>query len=681
MGIFAFFSIAIYSQAMLKGSGAIYILIGSVALYSVFVLLKHSFEQMTDADYKRMLYIGWAVLLVLQVVFLLLSRNLLRYDALNVYDEAVSFFYDGGISPETNDGYFAKYANNHPITILTFVFLKIGHMIGIVAPDFHNGIYYLQWINLVAIDVALFSGFLFVKDFFKSKSLNLCYMLFVVFSPLTYVWIPYYYTNTISMPFYMLALFLLCRFLFVDRDGEKQPLTKKDICLLALAGAFAYVGFSIRATVVITLIALVMGCILGIRKIEKKYFIACFIVLFGVMVGVVSMKFLSNKYVKFDYSDSAFPVTHWVMMGTKGVGTFNKKDENFTAYFVTAEDKSNATKSLLKSRLQELKVTGTVKLAFDKMHVTFGDGTGDFTHMLSISERYDGIYRYVYGDKNHWLVWYTQSMYFASMLASIIYAVSLLIKKQFHPGGIVLINLLGAYMFYILWESGSVYSISFMPLFYIALVGGINIKNKTLEKYTSQKLGGVAIAAWCMVMAVHIIRSLQASQGNELIYQVNQYMFQTDHYQPCSSGITLQQTFASQGEFDCIAVQARNPEGKLNDSIYRIDLKNGLGEICETMFVHAAEIVDYQFVRFRLASVYGPGDYSITIAKEYGKNDMIWLYYDTGNYDAYEMGELTGFPVTNKLDLAFKVYLGEESEDYFDGLAAGKYVQEDEEEN
>ena len=99
------------------------------------------------------------------------------------------------------------------------------------------------------------------------------------------------------------------------------------------------------------------------------------------------------------------------------------------------------------------------------------------------------------------------------------------------------------------------------------------------------------------------------------------------------------------------------------------------------MFVHAAEIVDYQFVRFRLASVYGPGDYSITIAKEYGKNDMIWLYYDTGNYDAYEMGELTGFPVTNKLDLAFKVYLGEESEDYFDGLAAGKYVQEDEEEN
>ncbi len=680
MGIFTFFSIAIYSHTMLEGNGAIFIIIASIALYVVFVLLRHGLENISDQNYKRCLAVCWTMLLVVQVVFLVFSRNLLRYDALNVYDEAVSFFYDGGISPETNDGYFAKYVNNHPITIITFVFLKIGRILGVVAPNFQNGIYYLQWINMFAIDAALLCGFLFVRDLLKSKALSICYMLFVVLSPLTYVWIPYYYTNTISMPFYMIALLLLCRFLFLDKNGEKKTVTKKEMGLLAFAGICAYLGFAIRATVGITLIALVVGCVFGLTKVEKKHLLGVAILLMGVIIGLSSMKIISHKYVKFDYSDSAFPVMHWVMMGTKGNGTFNKKDENFTAYFTTAEEKSSATKAQLSSRLHELEVDGTIKLVFRKLFVTFGDGTGEYTHMLSISDNYDGLYRYVYGDKNHWLIWYTRAMYLASILASIVYAVSLFNRKKFEPCGIVLINILGAYLFYMLWESGSVYSISFMPLFYIALIGGINFENATLQKYSQKALGVVAVAVWCVVLAISMICSAKISKDNVLLYQVNQYMFQTDHYQPCSEGITLCQTFESDGPFDCIAVQARNPEGKLNDSIYQMSLCNEAGEVCETMFVNAMEVVDYQFVRFYLPKTYDKGNYSIIITKQYGHNDMIWLYYDTGNYDAYKRGELLGFPVTNKLDLAFKVYLGKESDDYFDGLAAGKYVQETEEE-
>lgn len=150
------------------------------------------------------------------------------------------------------------------------------------------------------------------------------------------------------------------------------------------------------------------------------------------------------------------------------------------------------------------------------------------------------------------------------------------------------------------------------------------------------------------------------------VYQVNQVMFQTDHYQSCSDGMLLQQTFESDGIFNCISVQARNPQGEMNDSVYAVTLEDDTGKQCDSFEVKGSEVADCTFVPFFLKEPLDKGSYKLILKKISGADDMIWLYYDTGNYDAYKRGKLMGLLDVETIDLTFKVYYGEEEEGYFE---------------
>jgi hypothetical protein len=626
------------------------------AVFLIFTAIKEFSEKLFQKINPIYIYLFLGILiLLLQIVFLFCSKSLLRYDALNVYDEAVSIFYDGEISAATKEGYFTYYTNNYMITAVTHLFLKAGRLIHLVSPDFQNGMLFLQIINMLAIDTAFLFGFLFVRDFTKNPSTCFCYLVFTLVSPLTYVWLPFYYTNTLSMPFYVMALWLLYRYFL-----------KNDIFCL-LAGVLLGIGYAIRPTVVITIIAVGIVILCFINKMKKRDWIRFCALLLGVIISQICVvKPLTGKYVKFDYTDTAFPAIHWIMMGAGGEGTYNKKDEAFTASFETAQDKKNADKEILQERLQELGVSGIITHSLKKMNLSFSDGTGNYAAELSMSENYGKFYQYVYGDKNQGFLVYIQIMYLSALLYALIAAAHLLRKREFHPMVLVLLNLLGGFFFYMIWESGAVYYNSFLPLFYIALAGGVEFSSRYVLQKSRKRVKGITFGLGVIVLIAESVWWI-GNRGNaaNLVYQVNQFMFQTDHYQPCSEGIILQQTFKSKGTFDKIAIQARNPLGGLNDSIYRIELENAEGEICGSFRILSADIIDYEFVRLSLEEPMEAGDYKLILKKESGDDDITWLYYDTGNYDVYKQGELTGFPVNSTMDLTFKIYCGED-ENYFD---------------
>lgn len=613
-------------------------------------------------SYRTIITAVWILLVVLQLIFLCNAGNLLRYDALKIYDEAVSIFYDGEISPTTKEGYFSYYANNHPIVIITFLILKVGRLLHIVAADFGNGIFFLQLINLMAIDVALFFGYLFIRDVLKKKTVGFVYMIVALVSPLSYIWIPFYYTNTLCMPFFMAGLWLAFRFGKMQKHGDRK---RKNMVLLWAAGVFLGIGFMIRATVIITIIALFLAHLFmpGIceprdvnrKEFAKKCFLQLIIFAMGLLLGAYSLRPFTNKYVRFDYTHTAFPTVHWLMMGADGEGTFNKKDEAFTAYFTTAEDKRNADKIVLKERLQEMGAGGTIVHAIGKMCLTFSDGTGNYEQELSISDRYGSFYRYVYGDCNEGVKTCLQILYMTVFLCAILTAVRLLKEKNISHEFVIILNLLGAFLFYMLWEAGSIYNMGFMPLYYIILACGVSCP-------IFKKRVTVSVLAVTFLILVYFG---QNKSDNELVYQVNQYMFQTDNYCECTDGMLLEQTFESEGSFDHISVQVRNPLAMENDSIYELTLLEENGTVLDSCRIKAAAVADYAFVTFSLATVHNEGSYKLIIQKKSGIDNMIWLYYDTGNYDAYKKGELVGLPVQSTMDLAFKVYSGSEKEDYF----------------
>ena len=199
--------------------------------------------------------IGLSVIMVgLQIIMIPAMEVSFRYDALKVVDEAVSIFMDGGISGDTFDGYFSRYTNNYGITIITFLVLKVLRVIGLLKADFSNVFPSLQAANLVMMDLSILFACLFVKENKGSRAAVLT-LLIAVINPMTYVWALFYYTNTVSMAFMMFVLYAVNHLCMQNGENEKKW---KNYLLCFLIGLFTFIGYQIRATMIITVAAILL---------------------------------------------------------------------------------------------------------------------------------------------------------------------------------------------------------------------------------------------------------------------------------------------------------------------------------------------------------------------------------------------------------------------------------------
>lgn len=137
---------------------------------------------------------------------------------------------------------------------------------------------------------------------------------------------------------------------------------------------------------------------------------------------------------------------------------------------------------------------------------------------------------------------------------------------------------------------------------------------------------------------------------------VDQFLFQANQYISVSDGMEVSQTFSTSKEFHTIALRVSNATGSENDSRYEIALYDGDGKLLQTRELLGEETSDYAFYAMDFESVQGVSDYEIRIRKTDGKQDLIFLYYDTGHYDVYPEGKLSGITMGDMADLAFEVY-------------------------
>ena len=641
---------------------------------------------------------------MLQLFYLLHEPCLLRYDALKVYDEALSMLSDGTISNQVFGGYFARYTNNYGITIFAYLILKAASAFHILAADHHNGLLILQLVNLIFTDLAFFLGWLMIRRSCKASGAGLLYLLFILLNPLTYVWLPFFYTNSISMVFAMGTIYTFYE-IFVKKS--RNP-------LLSLGSGFLIViGFSIRATQVIVCIAALLYLLLttGLKSPKKHaacltkdsatrqsptgsmqrrhdaqaqkqpwknrhLYLSCVLLLFGMCIALGGCKILSGKYTISD-PDAKFPAIHWIAMGlnTASGGTFDTLDELYTMQYPTAAEKKEADMLLLKERLQELGISGVCRLYFDKLRLTFSDGTGAYPTELSISDRYDDWYQNVYGNNRFYLQYYCQLTYLLALCFCIYGAWTMIRKKETFgsPAYCIYIALLGAFLFHMIWEAGTIYSIGFTFLVYAGFGFAMAFRMPATAQDTSAKehitpatqihtntalriLIPSATVLVCICSLTWIIHDYSHfEQDRRVALSVNQYLFLSDHYEPCESGMKLKQTFEAERDFDEIYLQTGdNFDG--NDSVYLISLCEQNGEVIDSCTLAASDIAwPHSLTGLSLHSKPGISSYLLTIEKIAGEDNLTFLYYDTGNYDAYKKGSLAGLPDRKKADLCFIV--------------------------
>lgn len=664
---------------------------------------------------KQIAMMTGACMFVLQMVFVMLAKAGIRYDSLKVVDEAIALFSQPGIQETDLEGYFARYANNYAMTIMTHWFIKIFRMIGLIRQDFSNAVIVLQFINVLFVDVAFAGCYAFINKYF-SKAKAVLFLLYMVFNPLSYVWLPFYYTNTCSMGFAIWGIYLL--YAVFDLICEKNDKIAKQaetkiVLYTMLAGIFFYFGYKLRATVAIALIAAVIGLYCREKRINLKSFILV-LLLFCISFGGTKIIYgaVEDHYLAFDETDTAFPLTHWIAMGLNelGDGSFNANDEQRTMSYLTAQEKKDATVSLLKERANELGALGIAKLYMRKLSNTYADGAGGYHSELNISSDYGMLWQIVYGVHRDPVLLWTQIFYLMSILCSIFAVVSFFQKKLPVEGFVLLLLLTGSYLFQMIWESATIYSIGTMylngcmvalglPLWKMKHPAENTIKKKSLvpaddvvKEYTSiedtiiedttekQKLlsanifennrkykkNNRIVFTLCVILfgilgLGILIGKLAKTDYVEVSVSVDQFLFQAQEYPALSDGQCITQTFESEKDFSIISFQVRNLTGAYNDSVYMISLYDQNGNCLQKQQLIGSETTDYGFCPLCFQNVPGVTKYEIRIEKESGEDDLIFLYYDTGHYDTYQKGKMTGPMIEGELaDLLFEVYDREE---------------------
>ena len=126
------------------------------------------------------------------------------------------------------------------------------------------------------------------------------------------------------------------------------------------------------------------------------------------------------------------------------------------------------------------------------------------------------------------------------------------------------------------------------------------------------------------------------------------------------TGEVITQTFTTNRSFNHIGCKVLNPLGDANPSSYRIEVLDSDGNVLGSRDLGGGEVLnkDYAYVKFDTVVPDREETYTIRVtglSAEPGEA-LTFLYYNSGNWDIYPEGEMTGLNSGEMSHLTFVVY-------------------------
>lgn len=376
---------------------------------------------------------------ICQVLVVFNMQLIPNVDLSHVYDQVMVMLENNSIVL-TDQQYFGMYPNNIPLAILIYWLFRLGRNIGFTNYRIFGGIF-----NLFCIWTCWLFLYLIAKEKF-GRERALFFIGIVAVNPLFVAYASYYYTDTISLPFLTSAAF------FLLTEPKDKALVIKKILKYVLGGFLLAVAVKLRVTSIFLGFAILTYLIIKRQLLKKKTCLAAAIV--GFLLFQLIYSFIYQIHVPFDTHETAMPATHFLMMASRGDGTFDAEDVEFTLSFPTHDEKVENNLRVYKERIKENGVLGNIKLAILKEAEVWGIGPHGFPQYTEFVTEKNIIYDLFRGDKSDWFFCYAQgynAAFFLMLLVS-----TILNRKEYNSFlQIIAIYLIGAIVFYMFWEAHS----------------------------------------------------------------------------------------------------------------------------------------------------------------------------------------------------------------------------------
>ena len=422
-----------------------------VLLYKLSKLIKRL--QKNDGNLIAVLLsiIGFCALFIFSYNFCVLPNrdlNTIVIDAKNLVDTNYII----------NNDYYSIYSNQVGVLLTLKYIFKLADILHIDRNIF------ACLISSLSISISMFFTYLCIKKV-STKSVALTLLIFLIFNPLFYLLVSFYYSDIYIMPIMSILTYIL-----LNINDDK--LNIKKIILLIVVGILSYIGYKIRAVALFILIAYyVMMILKGKIKILLKYTIFFII---GILIGYSACHIIEkNNNVKCD-KNIKFPATHWVMMGLNEEknGRWNLNDYELTNSKNGYNSKIKYNKKEIVKRVKENGIIGNLSLQSAKLKINWAYGDGAYSSYYYSITKYNRLYEYIRGHNRIFLAYFLQ---LNRVVLFMIISISLLfeiIKKDEHYNFII-IFITGSLLFYSLWEVFFRYSFCFIPM--LVLLGSLNL--------------------------------------------------------------------------------------------------------------------------------------------------------------------------------------------------------------
>ena len=604
--------------------GSIVYLLLLIKLYKVIIKLD---------DKKKKIIVG--ILLGLQFILLLISAFVIssipQVDLIHILTEINSLNDTGSI---LNSVYYSVYPNNRFLLIILYGLQKI-------IPISNQILFSL----LSTICISVMSLFTY-KTVNKVWDLNkgLLSLFICVLSPIFYLYVSYYYTDVLMLPFASILIYLI-----VKTKDEKN--LKSNVLYGLLIGIIAIIGYKIRAVAIFILVAYFVYLIFTkkILIVLKKFAP----IIIGAILTITCIDTIENKFFTNVNVDKEFPMTHWIMMGVneKSYGYYSQDDYNLSSSASNVSERTDLNIKEIKNRLSDLGPFGTVKLLVVKLVSVWGKGDYSYQKYLELVNDFNPSYSYLLEDKNIVINYLLQ---FSKIVVMFMAIISLINIYKSGKKSIIAISLFGAVFFYLVWEVCPRYGLSFLP--WLILIGtcSYDTLNTNYEKFKFYKYFKCIILVLTLALFAFSFNKYTGISYKENI--VAKDSVTNVKYISLNKEAIITQTLDLYDSFNKIRLKFKVNE--INDATYKLELITKNEVVYEKDF-KKNDLKNKKYTDFYLDKTYEGGSYTVRLSSDSTSDLEVYIAYKE-KFDYYPNGILEVNKKEETGDLMFEVVNNEE---------------------
>lgn len=389
------------------------------------------------------------------------------WDQMQVYLDAMDFK-AGNFRDMT--GYIYMCPHQYGLTFLYELFLAFG-----------GGYRLLQYINVLMVMCTVWSSYALTEELFGDARASLyAVMGNLLFFPM-WIYVNYVYGELLSIGFSMLGIWMLVR--WCNRR-------KSTYALLSLL--FLSVAVLARSNVLVVLIAVCITVLVyGLRQRSLKILLMAALTLL-VPLGAIGGMRLSYELRSGIRIEGGIPASMYIAMGMQrtsgGAGVYNGYNNSvFRGEAGSDEKKANEIAlTYIRQRLQEFRADTVMARDFykDKIQGQWNEPTFCSLVMTATFETppSGAVERLYYGDWQQRYRDFTNRYLTVLYLGVILYCICSLFRRADILQCLMLIGVIGGFLFSILWEAKSRYVLPYIILLIPYMALGISAAQKSIGR-------------------------------------------------------------------------------------------------------------------------------------------------------------------------------------------------------